>query len=440
MKRSKKILAFALAAALMLTALTACKGQTSESSPSSEAAQKNSQSAQSTAPKKTVTLNFWHHYSAQSPENETLMKVLIPKFEEENPEYKINATSYEWAKLHDKILVSANGGTLPDVARLDIAWVPEFQKLDLLVPLDREMSDFGQASGALLESAMSTADVGGSYYGLALNTNTKILFYNKAALQKAEISAPKTMEEFVAAVKKLSGKNDKGQQIWGLNEPALAGWNVLPYIWSMGGEITNEDYTKATGYLNGPKTVQAIHMLANLYKDGAMTGFNSGDIPMTDGFGTGRYGMLLEGPWKIAEMKGSYPDFSYGTADMPAGEGGSHSVLGGEDIGVFRSADKEGAWKFAKFMTGEFAQEEMAKCGLIPVNKTALDSQTVKDASFAPFLNAIVNAKARPPVASWSEIDNELTTAMTSIVKDGADAQKTLDSLAAKVDALLAKK
>ena len=245
------------------------------------------------------------------------------------------------------------------------------------------------------------------------------------------------MEEFVADAKKLSGKNDKGQQVWGCTEPALAGWNVLPYIWSMGGEITNEDYTKATGYLNGPKTVKAVQMLADLYKNGAMTGFNSGDIPMTDGFGTGRYLMLLEGPWKIAELKGSYPDLAYETADMPAGEGGSHSVLGGEDIGIFSSADKEGAWEFVKFMTGEFAQEEMAKCGLIPVNKTALNSQTVKDASFAPFLNAIVNAKARPPVASWSEIDNELTTAMTSIIKDGADAQKTLNALAAKVDQAL---
>jgi multiple sugar transport system substrate-binding protein len=246
------------------------------------------------------------------------------------------------------------------------------------------------------------------------------------------------MDEFIAAAKKLSRKNG-GQQVWGCTEPALAGWNVLPYIWSMGGEITNADYTKATGYLNGAKTVKAVRALADLYKSGAMTGFNSGDIPMTDGFGTGRYMMLLEGPWKTSELKGAYPKLAYGTADMPAGEAGSHSVLGGEDIGMFKTANKEGAWKFIKFMTSDYAQEEMAKCGLIPVNKTALQSDTVKNASFAPFLNAIISAKARPPVASWTEIDNELTTAMTSIIKDGADAQKTLDSLAAKVDGLLAK-
>lgn len=57
-----------------------------------------------------VTLQFWHHYSAQSAENATLMNVLIPAFEAENPGIKVNAVSHEWAELHDKVLVSAKSG------------------------------------------------------------------------------------------------------------------------------------------------------------------------------------------------------------------------------------------------------------------------------------------------------------------------------------------
>jgi len=59
-----------------------------------------------------VTLQFWHHYSAQSAENATLMNVLIPAFEAENPGIKVNAVSHEWAELHDKVLVSAKSGAL----------------------------------------------------------------------------------------------------------------------------------------------------------------------------------------------------------------------------------------------------------------------------------------------------------------------------------------
>ena len=420
----KKVLAFALAAVMVLVVLTAC-GKTPDTGDSQD----------------PVVIDFWHHYSAQSPENETLMNVLIPKFEEENPGYKVNAVSHEWAELHDKIIVSAgseSGNSLPDVARLDIAWVPEFQKMDILVPLDKDMSDFSEVSGNLLDSAMSTGFVKGNYYAMALNTNTKILFYNEQALADAGIAVPTTMDELYAAAAKLSGTNANGQQVWGLNEPALSGWNVLPYIWSNGGAITNDDYTKATGYLNSEATVATIQKFADMYKDGQFTGFNSGDIPMTDGFGTGRYMMLLEGPWKTAEMDGAYPDFKYGTSDMPAGAAGSHSVLGGEDIAMFKGADSEGAWLFMKFMTSEFAQEEMAKCGQIPVNKTALESATVKEAPFAPFLSAITTAVARPPVASWSEIDNLLSVAVTDIIVNGADAQATMDALAAQVDTLLA--
>ena len=384
-----------------------------------------------------VTINFWHHYSAQSAENETLMNVLIPAFEAENPGIKVNAVSHEWAELHDKVLVSANSNALPDVARCDIAWLPEFQKMGILVALDEEMPDFDEVSGQLLDSAMSTAQIGGHYYGLALNTNSKIVFYNTAMLEAANVAVPTTMDEWVEAVKALSGENENGQQVWGWNEPALAGWNICPFIWSFGGALTNEDQTVATGYVNGPATVKAVETFAQLVQDGAITGFNSGDIPMTDGFGTGRYAMMLEGPWKSAELAGAYPDVAYGTAPIPAGEGGSVSVLGGEDIAMFNTANQEAAWKFMRFMTGEYAETEMAKCGQIPVNKAALESDTVKNADYAPFIEAIQTARARPTVAAWSEMDNGLQVALTAVVSGEKTAQEALDALAAEWDELL---
>lgn len=385
----------------------------------------------------TVTINFWHHYSAQSAENETLMNVLIPAFEAENPGIKVNAVSHEWAELHDKVLVSANSNALPDVARCDIAWLPEFQQMGILVALDEEMPDFDEVSGQLLDSAMSTAQIGGHYYGLALNTNSKIVFYNTAMLEAANVAVPTTMDEWVEAVKALSGENENGQQVWGWNEPALAGWNICPFIWSFGGALTDEDQTVATGYINGPATVKAVETFAQLVQDGAITGFNSGDIPMTDGFGTGRYAMMLEGPWKSAELAGAYPDVAYGTAPIPAGEGGSVSVLGGEDIAMFNTANQEAAWKFMQFMTSEFAETEMAKCGQIPVNVAALESDTVKNADYAPFIEAIQTARARPTVAAWSEMDNGLQVALTAVVNGEKTAQEALDELAAEWDALL---
>ena len=416
MRTNKKILAILLSVVLCLAAGTTL-AQSSET---------------------PVTINFWHHYSAQSAENETLMNVLIPQFESENPGIKVNAVSHEWAELHDKVLVSASSNSLPDVARCDIAWLPEFQKMGVLIALDETMPNFSDVSATLLDSAMSTAKIGDHYYGLALNTNSKIMFYNTAMLEAAGVAVPTTLTEWVQAVKKLSGTNANGQQVWGWNEPALSGWNICPFIWSFGGSLTNPEQTLATGYVNSAATVAAVDTFAQLVKDGAITGFNSGDIPMTDGFGTGRYAMMLEGPWKTAELTGAYPDVAYGTAPIPAGDGGSVSVLGGEDIAMFNTANQEAAWAFMQFMTSEYAETEMAKCGQIPVNKAALESDTVKNAAYAPFIAAIQTAKARPTVAAWSEMDNELNSALTAVVSGEKTAQVAMDELAVKFDALLA--
>ncbi|MFR3401134.1 MAG: hypothetical protein ACLTUL_02300 [Blautia faecis] len=111
------------------------------------------------------------------------------------------------------------------------------------------------------------------------------------------------------------------------------------------------DQTKATGYLNSAETVNAIQTLADLYREGAITGWNSGDIPMTDGFGTGRYtqrSWMVRG--KSLKWKAHIQILNTPTAPMPEGEGGSHSVLGGENISMFNTANKDAAWKFMKFM------------------------------------------------------------------------------------------
>ncbi len=386
-----------------------------------------------------ITLAFWHHYNAQSPENKTLNEVLIPRFVQQHPDITVNAVPHEWADLHQKILVASSSGQLPDVARSDIAWIPEFQKMNILVALDREMADFGAVASKLLQGPMATARIRGSYYGLALNTNTKILFYNAELFAAAGLTPPRTFDEFFSAARKLSGTSG-GQQVWGYGEPALRGWNICPFIWSSGGDITDAGCTKASGYLNGPASVGIIQRLADLYQAGAMAGFNSGDVGLTDGYGLGRYAMIIEGPWKFAELEGSYPSFRPATSQMPSGPGGSAQVLGGEDIIMFATAKKDAAWKFMQFMTDEPAQVEMAKVAQIPVNLAAIESDTVKAIkNFGPFLQAIKTAKPRPPVAVWTEIDDVLYAEVTLAITGQKPVQKAMDDAAQKVDALLTK-
>lgn len=384
-----------------------------------------------------VTINFWHHYNAQSAENKVLEEILIPAFEKEHPEIKVKAVSHEWEQLHKKILISSNANQLPDIARSDIAWVPEFQKMDILVPLNKEIKEFNEIANNLLDGPMNTAKIKGDYYGLGLNTNTKILFYNKKMFDKAGIQAPKTIDEFFEYARLLTKKQD-GQKVWGYAEPALSGWNICPFIWSNGGDVLSPDYTKATGYLNSEQNVEIIQKLADLYKQGVMTGFNSGDIPITDGYGRNRYAMIIDGPWKFAELSGAYPDFELGVVPMPEGKAGSIQVLGGEDIVMFRTAHKEESWEFMKFMTSEYAQKEMAKVGQIPVNEKIIQSKDITSIEkFAPFLTAIQTAKPRPAIAQWPQVDEQLNMAIVKAIMGDQTVKEALDEAAKKIDTIL---
>ncbi|MNH97896.1 putative ABC transporter substrate-binding protein YesO [compost metagenome] len=385
---------------------------------------------------KQVTLTFWHHYSTASPEEKTLTEKLIPEFEKQNPGIKVNAVAFPWDELHKKLQINSSGGELPDVARLDIIWVPELQSSSLLTSLDEAFADFDSIAQGLLEGPLSTAKVGEHYYGLPLNTNTKVLFWNKEMLQQSGVDrAPATMDEFFSTIAAVKGKIAKG---WGYGEPALQGWNVLPWIWSNGGDVLSPDYSTADGYLNAPETVDIISRLRTAYAAGEISGFKPGDVSVTEGHAQGSYAMMAEGPWAVAQFNSQFPDYQANMALFPAGSAGSVQVLGGEDLGILSKDKKEESWKFVKFMVSEAAQVEMGKIGQIPVNLSAMSNEAIQAVDYyAAFMDQLKTAKARPPVKEWPQIDNVLSDTMMRIFLTDKDVKTELDAAVEQIDTLL---
>src|SRR3954471_21443255 len=217
---------------------------------------------------KVTTITFWHAYAtnAASPELQQLTKAVIPLFEKLHPNIKVNQVPFDYGDLQQKLTTSVAGGTLPDVIRSDIAWVPQYAKLGAFAPLDKLMPDFKKLAKVVYPGSLATNFYKGHYYGLPLDTNTRVEMYNADALASAGISSPpKTFADLQAAAPKLKAKG-----IYAFADGGTGGWNMLPWIWSGGGTLTNSTFTKATGYLNSPKTVAAVQTLVDLYKAGAI--------------------------------------------------------------------------------------------------------------------------------------------------------------------------
>lgn len=385
----------------------------------------------------TGTVTFWNGYGADGDEIKTFTGTVLPAFNKLYPNVTVNHQEIPYDDLRQKLVTGLAGGTLPDVLRADIVWVPEFADQDALLALDTEMSDFAEISATMFPGPLSTNKWKDHYYGLPLDTNTRILFFNPKVLGDAGITtAPKTVEEFEAAMAQVKAK--LGAETFGYAEGGTGGWNVLPWIWSFGGGVTNDDLSAATGTLNGAGTVAAVSKLKEWLDKGYISpSILGGGVATSDQFGKDQTATILEGPWMPSIFKNQFPSLAFEYATVPAGPGGSSSVVGGENIVVFKQTqNKEAALAFTRFMVSEEAQMAMGKVGQMPV-LTSLAGNAELPAYYPTFQEQLKTAKARTPVPAWPKIDEAIGNAVLKALRGDMPVQQALDEAAATVDGLL---
>jgi multiple sugar transport system substrate-binding protein len=417
MRFSRLIFPLALAVALSVMAATA--------------------SARVDTARKTTTITFWHAYSADGPEVKRLEKVLIPAFQKLHPGIAVKDVAIPYDSLHQKLVTAVAGGQLPDLVRSDIIWVPELANLGVLQPLDTTMPDFKSIAGKVFPGPLATNYWKGHYYGLPLDTNTRIWVYNPAALQAAGLSSPPTT---FAQLKSMSA-TAKAKGIYLYAESGTSAWNILPWIWSGGGSLTNKTYTKATGFLNGRKSIAAVQMLVDLYKAGQMPNIivdSNGGVGTYDGLNQKKYASMLDGPWSFAIFGAAFKTTTLAGSTIPAGPGGSVSVVGGEDIVMTKtSKNKAAAAEFIRFLDHSYAQLQMARVGQMPVLKSSTKALVKIHPYYATYLKQIANAQPRTPTPKWPQIDQVLTTEFAKAFTGDETVSQALTNAAKQIDGLL---
>ncbi|MEO5919471.1 MAG: extracellular solute-binding protein, partial [Candidatus Limnocylindrales bacterium] len=341
--------------------------------------------------------------------------------------------------LRQKLVTGLAGGTLPDVLRADIIWVPEFADKGALVALDSEMPDFQSIADTVFAGPLSTNKWNGHYYGLPLDTNTRVMFYSDKVLADAGItSLPKTVDEFEAAAQQVQAK--LGKKVYAYAEGGTGAWSVLPWIWSFGGGVTNAEITSADGVLNGPGTVAAVTKLKEWLDKGYLSpSILGGGTATSEQFGGGTTASILEGPWMPGIFKNQFPDLKFSYAPVPAGPGGSASVVGGENIVVFNSSqNKEAALAFTRFMLTQDVQLAMGKIGQMPVLSALAGHADLPD-YYPTFQEQLKTANARTPSPAWPKIDEAISNAVLKALRGDMSVQAALDEAAAAVTALLTK-
>lgn len=381
-----------------------------------------------------TTVRYWHTMS--DPETAKLEE-LIATFEAAHPEIDIEATRYAYDDFRQALLTGLAGGDPPDVARLDIVWVPEFADLGALEAMDEVLPDFEERAAGFFPGPLATNYWDGHYWGLPLNTNTQVLLYNKAQFEEAGLEPPTTVTDFAEAACTLSS----GEERYGYALGGTYFWAPAPLFYTQGGSITDEEVTTADGYLNSDASVAAFQTLVDMYKAGCISpNLLGGGIGTASGHADGLYSMIIDGPWMVDIYANDYPDFEVNFAPIPAGpDGTTSSVVGGENVVLFAdAAEKDAALAWIDFLLSEEYQLGMAEVGVIPTLSSLTGNEALPE-YFGVFMEQLETAQARTPSPHWSEIDNIINNAFQYMLRDEKSVQQALDDAVAEINALLSR-
>ncbi|MDF2881657.1 MAG: extracellular solute-binding protein family 1 [Clostridiaceae bacterium] len=429
--KSKKVMALILTGLMACGVLAGCGNkQTSEKD--------NSSAAVTDETKLKGEIEMWSTFTDN--ENKVLTEKVIPAFNKKYPDIKVKITPMPSGDDYKKqILQAAMSGSTPDLARTDIVDVAQYAAQDYLVQVDG-MAGFDEIKKNSFEGPFSTNMYNGHYYGIPLDTNTKVAIYNKSMLDKAGFKeAPKTMEELEQFAEKL-----KADKIMGIGISNPESWGIAPYFISLGGKFTDEKNTKATGYLNSDASVKALEKIVEWNDKGYVGKCLLGGEGSWEGYNAGHYAMIDDGPWwypankdqKIVKDNVVY-------APIPKGDGGSVSIVGGEDTVIFKaSKNQKQAYAFAKFLASDEAQTIFAtELQMMPVNKTTAEKPVIKDNKMLNvYVNQLSSTWARTPSPKWGDISKAMQDDFEAAVRKKLTPKAALDDAAKKVDALLQEK
>jgi len=305
--------------------------------------------------------------------------------------------------------------------------------------------------------------VNGTQYYMTKDYSPLVMFYNVDLLKKAGLDAPKagyTWDDLLKMAQKLtldangndstSAKFDpKHIKQWGLGIPA--GWGdtlwdrgLEPLLFQNGGGLVSADGKTTTGIMNSDATIAALQWYADLFNKYHVSpthddfaSFNGADL-----FQGGQVAMLWNGDW-AADGYTAVKGFNFGLAELPTGPKGAANVLCWAGFAMnAKSANKDNAWLFMKYITAGDGAKQFANYGL-PSLKALADDIKTKAPYKAAVFSSLDHLQSLPDFTTIKYGDcvakffkQELDTALkgTATVKDA------MNKAASEADACLAAK
>ena len=220
--------------------------------------------------------------------------------------YKVPVEVQElgFGDIRDQLGVAGPAGKGPDIIIGAHDWLGELVTNGLIEPIDLQAKEKD-----FLKVSVEAFTWGSTLYGVPYAVEAVGLFYNT----KLVPNPPKTWDDLVAICKKLT---DKDKKQYGFLLPIPDPYHTFPIMSAAGGYVfgVNKDGTlnPLDVGLNNAGAVRGLSLLDKLVEDGLMP--QSMDYNTMMGlFKDGKVGMMLTGPWALADLRAAKVPYGFTT-------------------------------------------------------------------------------------------------------------------------------
>ncbi|MGQ9809887.1 MAG: ABC transporter substrate-binding protein [bacterium] len=383
--------------------------------------------------RREMVLTVWETYNS---EERAVFLSLVEEYQKAHPDVRIESVSIPFGGLEPKILTALATQTVPDIARVDVAFLPQLALRGGLCALDT--LGIEEIKNELRPVALNSCQLGDRIYGVPEQVNGLCLFYNKDLFKEAGLDPdrpPETWDEFIDYAKKLTNRQ---KNVFGFGMRNSLWW-TLPFIYSFGGDILTPDLDECA--LASEQSIAGFQLKVDLYAKHGIEGgaWRAGAIQDDMGFQGRIYAMIFNGPWAVKGLEKSGIDFGVGL--IPKGPSGYATNVGGNNMVIFRTCKyPQQAAEFLMFLVSKGSQAKWANSlGQIPVNMLA---DELIDFDKHPFLRTFMEqmkyARARPQIGSYPEIENEVNPEMQAALDGRKSVKEALEQACRKIEKILA--
>jgi multiple sugar transport system substrate-binding protein len=378
-----------------------------------------------------------------------MWKQVVREFEAANPDIKVSLLYWPGNNYEAKLQLTMAAGTAPDVIDVQdepfAAYTHMGQFEDLEPYLKRAADEY--APSRFFPTALETFRIGGKQYGLPWNGGMLMIFYNRTLFREAGLPDPPprdwTREQWLEYCHRLTRDEDGDGRIdqFGTQVNPHYMYSLMPWIWMFGGDTVDPAMKRCT--LDTPAGRQTLSFLRDLiYKEHVAPRSNEftgmgGNVM----FMTGRVGMVMDGVWAMPFMRQT--DIDWDVTFLPRGPAGRFSRGTWDGVAMYRkSAHKEEAWRFIRFITGERGQYYVAHTGrAIPPRKSQASSPDFIRPDTPQheerFLEAMADFRTQRMPERWAEMDVVMKREMEKLLSTTGDPAAEAKTMQRDIDAIL---